>query len=274
MHPKNLPWKQEGTLFKISNETEEIKKIKMPKEWTNEELETLKYQYYSLGNKNPRKLAEIITTKTPVQISYRIKKLEEKSNTRSFTRQDDINLIELANKYNKDWNIIAQFFVGCSPKSLEERYTNKLDPKLKRVKFNAEEDEKIIRLYNQFGNNWKEIASYFPDRNSNMIKNRFYSFLKKKNNIKTVSIGSNSNGPGMDSSSAVNDFSNEQTFTENMNNNMENNYIVVNGIKHVLVIDEKCYKNYCVDCSLKEQCNNYHNSTLTLCNIFKNIYLI
>ena len=46
--------------------------------------------------------------------------------------------------------------------------------------------KKIITLYLKYGNKWKEIACYFPDRNANMIKNRFYSFLKKKNNIQGI----------------------------------------------------------------------------------------
>ena len=99
---------------------------------------------------------------------------------RSFTRQDDLKIIELVEKYGLNWEIISKNFPDFTPEILEERYNNKLDPKLKRTKFTEEEDEKIVALYSKFGNNWKEIAFYFPDRNANMIKNRFYSFLKKK----------------------------------------------------------------------------------------------
>ena len=156
------------------------------KEWTNEENDILIQQYFKLGNKNLRKLSELIKTKSTQQINYRIKKLELKSKMRSFTRQDDLKIIELVEIYGTNWELVSKNFPYFTAEMLEERYNNKLDPKLKRTKFTEEEDEKIVALYSKFGNNWKEIASYFPDRNANMIKNRFYSFLKKKNNIQGI----------------------------------------------------------------------------------------
>ena len=156
------------------------------KEWTNEENDILIQQYFKLGNKNLRKLSELIQTKSTQQINYRIKKIELKSKMRSFTRQDDLKIIELVEIYGINWELISKNFPDFTSEMLEERYNNKLDPKLKRTKFTEEEDEKIVALYSKYGNNWKEIASYFPDRNANMIKNRFYSFLKKKNNIQGI----------------------------------------------------------------------------------------
>lgn len=180
--------------FKITtNEQTETKK-NYTKEWSKEEIELLLLNYYTNKIKNWKKLSQIIQTKSPQQCCYKIKKIEEKSKMKNFSRKDDIRLIELVEKYGKNWNQISSFFPGYSPENLEERYVNKLDPKLKRTKFTNEEDEKILTLYNQYGNNWKEIASYFSDRNPNMIKNRFYSFLKKKNNIKSNSTYSNHSG--------------------------------------------------------------------------------
>ncbi|MCQ2816803.1 MAG: hypothetical protein MJ252_06010 [archaeon] len=236
---------QQESIFKktINNQTVKVgegeNKTNYTKEWTQEELDILKEQYYTLGNTNFRAISGMIKSKTPAQCSYKIKKIEERKIKKPFTRQDDINLIELANKFNKDWVVISQYFEGFSPEALEERYTNKLDPKLKRTKFSSDEDDKILRLYNQFGNDWKEIASYFPDRNANMIKNRFYSFLKKKNNIKSISSCSNSNNLGGDSSSAIysgNDYSSD--LFENIpnkippNNNipLKTNIPITNGI--------------------------------------------
>ena len=178
-----------NNLFKVTNPNSRLNNLNKDiytKEWTNEENDILIQQYFKLGNKNLRKLSELIKTKSTQQINYRIKKLELKSKMRSFTRQDDLKIIELVEIYGTNWELVSKNFPYFTAEMLEERYNNKLDPKLKRTKFTEEEDEKIVALYSKFGNNWKEIASYFPDRNANMIKNRFYSFLKKKNNIQGI----------------------------------------------------------------------------------------
>jgi hypothetical protein len=42
------------------------------------------------------------------------------------------------------------------------------------------EDQRIIELYLQNGTKWSNIAKYFEKRTGDMIKNRFYSTLRKK----------------------------------------------------------------------------------------------
>lgn len=162
------------------------------KEWTKEESNILFYNYFTLNNNNFENIAKLLPNKTLSQIFQKIKKFEIKSRTVSFSRQDDLRIIELVEMYGKNWKKISTFFSGCTPEVIENRYKNKLDPKLKRTKFTEDEDEKILALYSQFGNKWKEIASFFPDRNVNMIKNRFYSFLKKKSKNPTFSSSNNS----------------------------------------------------------------------------------
>ena len=207
-----------NNLFKVTNQNSKNENLNKnyTKEWTNEENEILMEQYFKLGNRNLKKLSELLKTKSTQQINYRIKKIESKNKMRSFTRQDDLKIIELVEKYGINWEIISKNFPDFSPEILEERYYNKLDPKLKRTKFTEEEDEKIVALYSKFGNNWKDIAFYFPDRNANMIKNRFYSFLKKKNNIQGVnSIDKTSSF--IESSSMITS-SNNDLINDNQNN--------------------------------------------------------
>lgn len=208
--------KNQPSIFRVIPENPDKNKKQYSKEWEKEEIDTLLHNYYTLKIKNWKKLSQIIQTKSAQQCCYKIKKLEEKSKMKNFTRQDDIKLIELVDKYDKNWEKIAENFSDYSPEVLEERYNNKLDPKLKRTKFSQEEDNKILSLYNKVGNNWKEIASHFPDRNANMIKNRFYSFLKKKNNIKSNSSCSNSAGSYVETSSMVlsNDLASEPINSE------------------------------------------------------------
>ncbi len=220
-----------NNLFKvtnINNQINDINKEVYTKEWTNEENEILIQQYFKLGNKNLRKLSELIKTKSTQQINYRIKKLELKAKMRSFTRQDDLKIIELVEIYGTNWEIISKNFPDFSAEMLEERYNNKLDPKLKRTKFSEEEDEKIVALYSKYGNNWKEIASYFPDRNANMIKNRFYSFLKKKNNIQGVN-SSDKTSSYIESSSIITTSNNDLLINSNDNFKFQYNNINLNN---------------------------------------------
>ena len=161
------------------------------KEWTKQENDILLYNYFTLNNKDYHHLCQLIPTKSYNQIVSRIKKYESRNKTKQYSRQDDLKIIEYVDLYGKHWKKIALFFPGSTPEMLENRYKNKLDPKLKRTKFTKEEDEKVLALYNQFGNKWKEIASFFPDRNVTMIKNRFYSYLKKKVYLNNSSCNSN-----------------------------------------------------------------------------------
>lgn len=48
---------------------------------------------------------------------------------------------------------------------------------------------------------------------------------------------------------------------------MNDNYIVINGIKHVLVPDNRTSYLECKDCSLREDCNNIIDGSICM-NIF------
>ena len=235
-----------NNLFKVTNPNSRLNNLNKDiytKEWTNEENDILIQQYFKLGNKNLRKLSELIQTKSTQQINYRIKKLELKSKMRTFTRQDDLKIIELVEIYGTNWELVSKNFPYFTAEMLEERYNNKLDPKLKRTKFTEEEDEKIVALYSKYGNNWKEIASYFPDRNANMIKNRFYSFLKKKNNINGFTL--NDKNTSFIESSSINTSSNNELLTTNSTDNLKlNNSINSEEIKDDFLMDINQNSNY------------------------------
>ena len=53
---------------------------------------------------------------------------------------------------------------------------------MKLGRFKQEEDEKILKYCAKFGRKWTKIASYFTGRTGDMIKNRFYSCIRKKIN--------------------------------------------------------------------------------------------
>ena len=54
-----------------------------------------------------------------------------------------------------------------------------LDPNLLKEKWSTEENKMLFRLHLKNGSHWKEIASYFPRRTDNGIKNQFFSIIRK-----------------------------------------------------------------------------------------------
>jgi hypothetical protein len=130
----------------------------------------IKYQNainsYDINNKRMRKIQnEKRKRKNKIKIEW--------------TRMDDIKIIELVEIYYFDWQKIA--FIMNKPEDLiKQRYEKRLDPKLKFTKLTPDEDKTIINLYKIYGSTWNYISKFFPNRTSIMIKNRFYSCLKKK----------------------------------------------------------------------------------------------
>ena len=104
-----------------------------------------------------------------------------------WTRIEEIKLVELIDQYGKDWNKISGLMQGRSAEDLRERYKKKLDPKIKRCNFTKIEDELIMKLQKKYGHNWDEIAKYFDNRDVSMLKNRYYSHIRKVVNSNTHS---------------------------------------------------------------------------------------
>lgn len=108
------------------------------------------------------------------------KKPNSDKKRKKWTSQEDALVLLLIEKYGKMWAFIASFLEGRTGKQVRERYFNQLDPKIIKSKITAKEDEEIWRLYEQLGPKWLHISKNLPGRTENSIKNRYYSFLKKR----------------------------------------------------------------------------------------------
>ncbi|KAK8865516.1 hypothetical protein M9Y10_011072 [Tritrichomonas musculus] len=123
------------------------------------------------------------TNRTP-KIEKKGDSLKQSPNKKSrnrFTREEDEKIKKLVNIFGtQSWILISKFMLGRSPKQIRDRYSNYLIPGLFLGEWSKEEDELLIKLFDQYGPKWSIIQNFFPNRGNNSIKNRWHNILNKK----------------------------------------------------------------------------------------------
>ena len=153
--------------------------------WTQEEDDLLTRLVSNSEHVNWAEIAKQIPGKTVQQIAERWGKVVNPKLVKgSWTRQEDETIILFVKQYGvKNWTKLASILPGRIGKQCRERWRNHLDPDINRNPWTPEEDELLLKLHEQFGNQWVKISSLIPGRSDNAIKNRWNSSLKKNPSI-------------------------------------------------------------------------------------------
>ena len=100
-----------------------------------------------------------------------------------WTAEADKELLFLVQKNKHNWKKIAkQFSSGrFSIVQLKSRLKKIYEHQpQKGIPFRCSEDIKIVKFHQEYGLDWDRISTHFDNRSSIMIKNRYYSHIKKK----------------------------------------------------------------------------------------------
>jgi len=173
---------------KIIREIFACVKYKRIQKWSIEEdkilLELAEKYNYRMWNK----ISKAFTNKTTAQCYERYRKIKPELKKGPWTVEEDEILKELISVYGKKWSKISRIMKSRTGKQIRDRYLNNLDNSYNKKKFTDEEEKMILHLLSKFGPIWSLIALHFPDRNSQLIKNRFnYKFYSN-----LISINPNS----------------------------------------------------------------------------------
>ncbi|KAF3610513.1 hypothetical protein DY000_02045537 [Brassica cretica] len=95
---------------------------------------------------------------------------------------EDLKLISFINKYgHENWRSLPEQAGVTRDKSCRLQWINYLRPDVKRGNFSVEEEETITELHQSIeASMWSKIASKLPGRTDKVIKNAWYTHLKKR----------------------------------------------------------------------------------------------
>jgi hypothetical protein len=161
--------------------------------WDKSEDDQLLQAISELGSKRWSIISQRVPGRSPIQCQHRWNKTLKPGLVKGpWSSEEDQALQDWVKRAGpSNWGLCAKGIPGRSGKQCRERWSNVLDPDVKKGNWREDEDKIIFRLYREFGPKWTEMTKYLPERTENSIKNRFYSTIRKAK-VKSSDESSNS----------------------------------------------------------------------------------
>uniref|UniRef100_A0A0E0JYB1 Uncharacterized protein n=1 Tax=Oryza punctata TaxID=4537 RepID=A0A0E0JYB1_ORYPU len=96
---------------------------------------------------------------------------------------EDESLIEMTNIYGQNnWETVARAIPGRNAQQCRVRWKFNLDPAINKQAWSREEELRLIRVQQIYGNKWCRMAGHFTGRTSSAIKEHWRGPMKRKLN--------------------------------------------------------------------------------------------
>ena len=121
---------------------------------------------------SPKKQIELMQKQTTQCIMLQVSEGKHKLRNKFSKTEDDL-LRSLVEQYGENsWPEVAKNMVGRNTRQCRDRWTQYLSPAANNSSWSKEEDNQLIKLYNEFGSKWALISKYFNGRTNSCVRNR------------------------------------------------------------------------------------------------------
>ena len=88
--------------------------------------------------------------------------------------EEDAKLTDLVEQYGNRWADIARQLEGRTDQQCMGRWTRHLDPNISRETWTADEDVRLVQLYQTHGTQWSRISKHIEGRTAQQCRARFF----------------------------------------------------------------------------------------------------
>jgi hypothetical protein len=151
--------------------------------WTKDEDARLREGVKACGPKSWKKVSTdyLGDLRSEVQCLHRWTKVLKPGLVKGpWTDEEDAIILSCIDRGMTKWSDIANCVPGRLGKQCRERWSNHLDPNLKKGHWSVEEDRLLVEAQSVLGNCWSRISKVIQGRSENSIKNRWNSAVRKQ----------------------------------------------------------------------------------------------